>query len=47
GQVLMTLHTDTPERFDRAVEALVHAVTLAPEGSRPPERPLILERITA
>ena len=47
GEVLMTLHTDTPERFDRAVEALVDAVTIAPEGSRPPERPLILERITA
>jgi thymidine phosphorylase len=46
GEVLMTLHTDTPERFDRAVEALAHAVTIAPEGSRPPERPLILERIT-
>ena len=47
GEVLMTLHTDTPERFDRAVEALVHAVTIAPDGSRPPERPLILDRITA
>ena len=46
GEVLMTLHTDTPERFDRAVEALAHAVTVAPEGARPPERPLIIERIT-
>jgi thymidine phosphorylase len=47
GEVLMTLHTDTPERFDRAIEALVDAVTIAPDGSRPPERPLLIERITA
>ncbi|MBC7290620.1 MAG: thymidine phosphorylase, partial [Actinotalea sp.] len=32
GEVLMTLHTDTPERFERAREALVDAVTIAPEG---------------
>ncbi len=47
GQPLMTLHTDTPERFDRAREALADAVTIAPEGSRPPESPLVIERITA
>ncbi|MBC7290595.1 MAG: thymidine phosphorylase, partial [Actinotalea sp.] len=45
GEVLMTLHTDTPERFERAREALVDAVTVAPEGSRPPERPLVIDRI--
>ena len=47
GEVLMTLHTDTPERFDRAAETLVDAVTIAPEGSRPPEQRLVIERITA
>src|ERR671913_631889 len=33
GEPLMTLLTDTPERFARAKEALEHAVVIAPEGS--------------
>ncbi|HEY6794744.1 MAG TPA: thymidine phosphorylase [Kineosporiaceae bacterium] len=45
GQRLMTLHTDTPERFPAALVDLEGAVTVAPEGSRPPERPLIIDRI--
>ncbi|MBO1751875.1 thymidine phosphorylase [Actinotalea sp. BY-33] len=45
GQPIMTLHTDTPERFERAREALAHAVTILPEGSRAPERPLIIDRV--
>lgn len=45
GEPLMTLFTDTPERFERAREALEGAVTIAPEGSRPPERPLVIERV--
>jgi thymidine phosphorylase len=44
GEPLMTLLTDTPEKFARAKEALDHAVTIAPEGSRP-ARPLIIDRI--
>lgn len=45
GQPLFTLHTDTPERFERAREALEGAATI---GSEPGERrPLVLERITA
>jgi len=47
GEVLMTLHTDTPERFARAREALEGAVVVGPEGSRPPERPLVIDRIAA
>ena len=47
GEPIMTLHTDTPERFERAREALAYAVTVAPEGSRPADRPLIIDRITA
>ena len=47
GEPLMTLHTDTPERFERAREALAPAVTIAPEGSRPVDRPLVIDRITA
>jgi thymidine phosphorylase len=45
GQPLFTLHTDTPERFALALADLADAVTIAPEGSRPPERPLIIDRI--
>ncbi len=45
GEPLMTLFTDTPERFDRARAALEGAVTVAPEGSRPPERPLVIDRV--
>ena len=47
GEVLMTLHTDTPERFGRAREALEGAVVVGPEGSRPPETPLVHDRIAA
>ncbi len=45
GEPIMTLFTDTPERFERAREALEGAVTVAPEGSRAPERPLVIERV--
>ncbi|MEO8220741.1 MAG: thymidine phosphorylase [Specibacter sp.] len=44
GEPLMTLLTDTPEKFGRAREALEGAVTIAPEGSRPAVQ-LIIDRI--
>jgi len=44
GQPLLTLHTDTPERFDRARQALEGAYAIAPEAFEPP--PLILDRIS-
>ncbi|MFD1214707.1 thymidine phosphorylase, partial [Arthrobacter sp. GCM10027362] len=44
GEPLMTLHTDTPERFERAREALAHAVLIGPEGDRPDQR-LVIGRI--
>ena len=54
GRPLLTLHTDTPERFERAREALDGAITVAPEGSRPAgpagasgATGVVLERITA
>jgi thymidine phosphorylase len=37
------LHTDTPERFARAHEALAGAYAIG--DAAPPERPLILDRI--
>jgi thymidine phosphorylase len=47
GDPLLTLHTDTPERFDRALEALEGAYFIAPEGSRPDLLPLVIERVEA
>ncbi len=45
GEPLLTLHTDTPERFDRALEALEGAYFIAPHGSRPDLLPLVIDRI--
>jgi len=43
GQPLITLHTDTPERFSQAREALMGTYAI---GDEPPElRPLIIDRI--
>ena len=43
GDVLFTLHTDAPERFDRAAAALSGAVTIGDEPAA--SRPLVVERI--
>jgi thymidine phosphorylase len=45
GQKLMTLHTDTPERFDRALAALDGGWTIGPAGSTPDLLPLVIDRI--
>ncbi|MGY0018246.1 thymidine phosphorylase [Streptomyces sp. cg35] len=45
GQTLMTLHTDTPERFDYALEALTGAYDIAPAGTDFTAGPIVLERI--
>ncbi|MGH8969539.1 MAG: thymidine phosphorylase, partial [Actinomycetes bacterium] len=47
GEPLFTLHTDNPERFERAAAALEGAVVVAPEGSRPHPRPLVIDRVGA
>ncbi|TYC98932.1 thymidine phosphorylase [Arthrobacter echini] len=44
GEPLMTLLTDTPEKFDRAREALADAVVIAP-GAMGPAQQLIIDRI--
>ena len=43
GQPLLTLHTDTPEAFARAEEALAGAVEV---GAAPESRPLVIDRIS-
>ena len=45
GEPLFTLHTDTPDRFERALEALEDAVTIAPDDSRPDLLPLVIDRV--
>jgi thymidine phosphorylase len=47
GERLLTLHTDTPDRFERAIEALEGSYFIAPYGSRPDLLPLVIERVTA
>jgi thymidine phosphorylase len=45
GEPLLTLHTDTPEKFGYALEVLKDAVEIAPPGTAHEAGPLILERI--
>lgn len=45
GEPLFTLHADDPARFDRALESLVGAYTIAPVGTVVPPRPLVAARI--
>ncbi|MDI3385576.1 thymidine phosphorylase [Streptomyces sp. B-S-A8] len=45
GQPLLTLHTDTPDRFDYALEALDSAYDIGPAGAEFSARPIVLDRI--
>ncbi|MFJ4185878.1 thymidine phosphorylase [Kitasatospora sp. NPDC089509] len=45
GQPLLTLHTDTPERYDYAIEALKDGITVAPAGTAFTPNPIVLDRI--
>lgn len=45
GQLLLTLHTDTPERMDRALEAVLPGLGVGPQ--QPAARTLIYETIDA
>ena len=44
GQPLMTLHTEEPARFERALESLAGAVSIG--SSNPSARKIVLDRIT-
>ncbi|WP_138443256.1 thymidine phosphorylase [Sinomonas susongensis] len=44
GEPLMTLLTDTPERFGRAKEALEGVALIAPAGARPAQK-LVIDRL--
>ncbi|MFB8141225.1 thymidine phosphorylase [Streptomyces parvus] len=45
GQPLMTLHTDTPEKFDYALKALPESYDIAPAGTSFSPLPVVRERI--
>jgi thymidine phosphorylase len=45
GEPLLTLHSDEPERFERAIDALEGGYLIAPEGSRPDLAPIVIDRI--
>ncbi|MGY4645507.1 thymidine phosphorylase [Cellulomonas sp. URHB0016] len=47
GQPVLTLHTDTPDRFARARDALAGAVVVAPPGTAVEVGPLVIDRIDA
>ncbi|MEU8138828.1 thymidine phosphorylase [Streptodolium elevatio] len=45
GQPLLTLHTDTPERFDYALEAVADSYDVAAPGTRFEPTPIVIDRI--
>jgi thymidine phosphorylase len=45
GQPLLTLHTDTPEKFDYALAALDGGVEISPAGTAYEAKPIVLDRI--
>ncbi|MFD4862454.1 thymidine phosphorylase [Streptomyces atratus] len=45
GQPLLTLHTDTPEKFDYALKALPSSYDIAPAGTDFTATPVVRERI--
>lgn len=45
GQPLMTLHTDTPEKFDYALASLAGTYDIAPAGTAFSATPIVLDRI--
>ena len=45
GQPLLTLHTDEPERFERALASLEGGYDIAADASSYEPTPLVLDRI--
>ena len=45
GQPLLTLHTDEPERFERALASLEGGYDVAPSGSSYDATPIVLDRV--
>jgi thymidine phosphorylase len=47
GQDLLTLHTDEPDRFERALAALDGGIAIADPADAPDPVPLVLDRVSA
>ncbi|WP_329495355.1 thymidine phosphorylase [Kitasatospora herbaricolor] len=45
GQPLLTLHTDTPERYEYAIEALAGGIVVDPADTPFTAKPIVLDRI--
>jgi hypothetical protein len=45
GQQRLTLHTDTPEKFEYALKSLDAAWDIAPQGTDFTPNPIVLDRI--
>ncbi len=45
GQPLLTLHTDEPDRFERALAALEDGYDIAPDRSSYQAQPLVIDRV--
>jgi thymidine phosphorylase len=45
GQPLLTLHTDTPERFEYALQAVEGSYDIAAAGTEFAPTPIVLDRI--
>ncbi|MGA5820492.1 thymidine phosphorylase [Kitasatospora sp. NPDC094028] len=45
GQPLLTLHTDTPDRYDYAIAALEGGIEVSPAGTAFAPNPIVLDRI--
>ncbi|HEX6248831.1 MAG TPA: thymidine phosphorylase [Nocardioidaceae bacterium] len=46
GQPLLTLHTDDPERFDRALDGLLDGVEIVEGGTSYTPGPLVIDRVS-
>ena len=46
GEPLLTLHTDEPDRFGRALESLEGGYDVEPAGSAYEPPPIVLDRIS-
>jgi thymidine phosphorylase len=46
GQPLMTLHTNQPERFERALAGLLDGVDIAADASAYTPTPLVIDRVS-
>ena len=45
GEPLLTLHTDEPDRFERALAALEGGYDVAPDRSSYQPQPLVIDRV--